>query len=293
MRIAAMRWPGPALGLTLMAIAIAPAAAQPVDCLGPVKDPHPIGPFNFESNSRLDPMAFGEYRFGITSCVKNNDTANPLYVRWLIPGPHGWVPSRQTLESAPRLSKDDKVVQMKGCLQYGNRGDTTHGLFFGTEADKSRIDDEGKRGCRAAASQPQTAGSDILGNILLRIRNFFPSDATRPQATMLQLDGTVAIEAAGQTRYTSIFTYRVTRYQSDGSPSDVTLLPVFRGGAEALLPAFRKSNGPASRLGGDGRIAFEVVEVGNPQLVYASYEFRDREGRVVGSIDFPVFVSRR
>src|SRR5262249_22249869 len=91
--------------LILAAAFAGPTAAQTVKCPGS-KQPHPYGTFTFETASRVDPVNpanGGQYRFGVVSCVDHNDPINELYVRWLIPGPHGWVPAREKLESTPRL----------------------------------------------------------------------------------------------------------------------------------------------------------------------------------------------
>ena len=77
--------------------------SQTAICPGPLKDPHPMGAFSFETNSRLDPTTLDGYKSGIVSCVSNLDTKFPLYVHWLIPGPHGWAPAGQKLESVARL----------------------------------------------------------------------------------------------------------------------------------------------------------------------------------------------
>ncbi len=268
--------------------------SQTAICPGPLKDPHPMGAFNFETNSRLDPTTLDGYKSGIVSCVSNLDAKFPLYVHWLIPGPHGWAPAGQKLESVARLIKDDQVAPMKGCLQYGNQGDAVYGQFLGIETDKTRVIDEGKRGCRAAAAHPPAPTESVLGNLLLRFKNFFPSDVTRPQETMLQMEGTVGIEVRGADSYQSIVRYTMTRYPgSEGNVSEIAFRPSFQGPAEVLIAAFNRRNDGAVRGVGDGQIAFDVSDIRNPQLVYASYNVLDRSGRLVASIDFPVFVPRR
>jgi hypothetical protein len=264
-------------------------------CPGPLKEPHLMGTFNFETNSRLDPSTLPGFKSGIVSCVGNLDTKYPLYVHWLIPGPHGWAPAGQKLESVARLIKDDRVAPMKGCLQYGNQGSFAYGQFLGNDTDQPRVIDEDKRGCRTAAAQPPGPSESVLGNLLLRFKNFFPSDMSRPQETMLQMEGTVGVEVRGTDSYQSIVRYTMSRYPgSEGNVSEIAFRPAFRGAAVALIPAFnRKNDGGAVRGAGDGQITFDVQEVRNPQLVYASYNVLDREGRVVASIDFPVFVPRQ
>lgn len=269
------------------------APAQAADCFGPLREPHPLAPFDFESNSRIEPQQVGNYRFGIISCVKNNDSKNSVYVRWLIPGPNGWVPIGERLESTPRLTFDDNVKSFRGCLQYGQRGDMTFGQFLGTEQDQGDIDEETRRGCRAAAGgKPREASAQSLTNMAFKIRNFIPSDAGRPDETMLALDGRVVVNVKGETEYVSVFEYALTPYRnSSGRPSNVSLTPDFR--SEALLAAFNRTNRSPVRLDDKGRVEFTVFEVARPVLSYASYVLRDVEGRQVGAISLPVFISGR
>jgi len=71
------------------------AAAAPVygeeSCLGPNQEPHPYGSFTFKTNSRADASDLKGYKHSIISCISHDDPINPLYVKWVIPGPHGWV----------------------------------------------------------------------------------------------------------------------------------------------------------------------------------------------------------
>ena len=56
----------------------------------------------------------------------------------------------------------------------------------------------------------QRDAESVLGNLLLRFKNFFPSDVTRPQETMLQMEGTAGIEVRGADSYQSIVRYTMT-----------------------------------------------------------------------------------
>src|SRR3954469_21057716 len=112
------RFPAAAFALAALCVAGAPAGAQSSNCPGSTPEPHALGGFDFNTNSRVETLSAGDYKFGIVSCVANNDGTNPVYVHWLIPGPHGWAPPKETLNSAPRFSKDGRVEQFKGCLQY-------------------------------------------------------------------------------------------------------------------------------------------------------------------------------
>jgi hypothetical protein len=268
------------------------ARAQSNSCSGPNKEPHPYGTFAFETNSRLDALPSGPYKFGVVSCVSHNDPVNSLYVHWLIPGPHVWVPPKEILESVLRMTNDDKVQQLNGCLLYGNRGDTTYGTFFGIEGDKSRVDDETKRGCRAAVeSGPPTPG--LIDDIFLKFKNFFPSDTKNPEKTMLQIHGTAGIQWKGPNHYMSFVSYEVNPYQgSEGSVENISARPVFRGPAEALLLPFSKTNAPIVKIGRKGIIEFEA-DVDDPQLDYASYDLYAGEDHPIAGISFPIFISAK
>jgi hypothetical protein len=258
------------------------------------KEPHPYGTFTVETTSRVDTMSFGAYRYGVISCVDQNDPINFLYTNWLIPGPHGWTPPNGKLESTARLRNDNKAPQLNGCLLYGNRPDVTRGLFFGVDGDDRRVDYEEKNGCAAAVASADSAKLGVIEKIILKVKNFFPSDASKAQTTMLQLDGEVGVEPHGTNEYVSSFYYKVTPVEkSEGSTEGVSIRPAFRGPTEALIPAFMKSNSDSIKLENPGKIQFLVKDVHDPHLYYAAYEIYDRERRLVAAIDFPVFVSRK
>jgi len=277
--------------LPLLLVPAAPLHAQG-GCPGSNQEPHPYGSFTFRTNSRIEAPPLRGYKHGIVSCVMHDDPINPLYVKWVIPGPHGWVPAKQNLDSLARATNKDNFGQLKGCLLYGNQGETTQGVFIGIEDDERRVADEGKIGCRAAVAGAQPSPGGIQ-NILQKVRNWFPSDASQPRATLLQFDGEVGVRPQGD-GFVSFVTYEFKRYNdSQGSAEALTARPVFRDATEALLPAFNKSNSSVIKLGEKGNIVFTVPSVPNPGLAHASYEVRDRAQRVVGEISIPLFVPVR
>ncbi|WP_316178081.1 hypothetical protein [Bradyrhizobium sp. SZCCHNS30591] len=280
-------WRGP-LGVLLLLL----AAADPVfgdECLGPNQEPHPYGSFTFKTNSRVDFSYLKGYKHTVISCISHDDPINPLYVKWVIPGPHGWVPAKQRLESLARATNKDQFDQLKGCLLFGNQGETTRGTFIGVENDERRAADEGKVGCRVAVANVEPAPAGIQ-SFSQKIRNWFPSDATRPRATLMRLDGDVGIDPRNE-GFSSYVSYTLTREgDSQGSAADLTARPVFRGAAEALLPYFNEKNPKTIQLREKDVIFFSVPRVANPGLSYASYEVYDKDQRVVGEISLPVFV---
>jgi hypothetical protein len=163
--------------------------------------------------------------------------------------------------------------------------------FSGLVTDKRRIVDEQQRGCREVAALPQDAPRGAIKRILLKIRNYFPSDAKNAAKTMLQLEGTAGIDSTRPNQYTSVVTYRIKQNSDEGSVEDISMRPAFRGATEALLPAFNERNPRGIKVAGAGSITFDVVNVTNPTLDYASYEIFDQNNQLVGAVAFPVFVS--
>src|ERR1051325_10309072 len=184
---------------------------------------HPYGVMTFFTNSRLGPPTVPGYGKSVRSCVTHNDPINELRVKWLIPGPDGWVPPGKALESLPRDTNVATYAKLKGCLLYGNRGDTTHGMFIGIEGDEKRAKDEEQRGCRAAAASSQPSPNGIV-KVFINFLNYIPSNASKPKETMLQLKGSVGIVPKSDHGYTSIVSYSLTPYEgSEGSPSDLSV----------------------------------------------------------------------
>src|SRR5579871_1090580 len=290
MRLSAARaFPVALLGIFLTSSA---SLGQTKGCLDLPGEPHPYGQFTFVTNSRIDKPLTTGHKSGIISCVIHDDKINFLRVHWMIPGPDGWVPpGGQPLSSLPRDTDITTFKQVPGCLLVGPRGDTTTAQFIGVEGDDARIADEQKRGCRAVVANPHPLPG-IIERIFATVRNYVPSDANRANETMLQIEATVGIVPQGTTGFRSVVSYLISRYAgSEGDPSQLSMRPVFPGATERLLPAFLQDHKPPSQLGEKGEIAFSVGDVANPRLDYAAYEIFDREGRPVGSISFPVFVS--
>jgi hypothetical protein len=280
--------------LTLSPACAVAVCAQPGPCPGPKVQPHP---FNFDTNSRtaqVDPAENGGFSLGVISCVQNNDAANPLYVRWLIPGPDGWPPPGFHLETA-RLRNPGQVPQLDGCLQYGNRGDMTKALFLGIDGDQTKINDENASGCRSAAAAIGGAKTGAIEKIRTFIQNFFPSDSKNAAKTMLQFKGKVGIQPMGTDGYESFMEYSVAKLSpdSDGSVDGMMFRPEFRGDVESLLPDFQTYNPKDANLmiKNEGAISFVVKGVRNPSLSYGTYAIYDRYGQRVAGIALPLIIS--
>jgi hypothetical protein len=272
-------------------------------CEGPVAEPHPYGNSTFYTNSRIEPINLGRYKYQVISCVTDADPVNSMRVKWLTPGPDGFVPPHEKLESGPRMSEvgldpvagtnsDALIKQLDGCILYGDRGDTTAATFFGIAGDTSRVAAEGQVGCRAATagSSPSSWQTEIL-DILHAVRNFFPSDTKSPNETMLQLDGNIGVKRVNNDGYESIFTYTLLPFNgSKGDAKQIKLQPLFTGATESLLPAFEKENGNTVELSEKGYVRFQIGHLANPSLTYARYGFINAQGENLGSISLPVFI---
>ena len=294
--IAPWRWRNLAAGAVCLApFVLQSVLAQPIGeaCEGSLPKEHSYGGAEFSTNSRAEDLRLRQYRYGIISCVSNHDKDYPLYVRWFIPGPNGWVPPIRKLDSTPRLVEAVPVVTYEGCLQYGNRGDTTKAFFFGTASDKKGIDGEIALGCRASAMRSDDGQQHALEELFFRIRNYFPSDSKNPKLTFLQLDGVVSVKPLSPTSYLHHFGYELTPYEErgDGEPSKMTLRPAFRGTAEVLLSSFLKAHPKEMKMGETGDISFVVSDIKSPRLTYGSYEIFDQNDQAVGAINFPAFSS--
>ncbi|UQS16599.1 hypothetical protein [Pseudomonas sp. HS6] len=263
-------------------------------CEGPIVKHHHLGNFNLETNSRIEEYKdTNQYKFAIISCVSNNDKEYPIFVNWRTPRRTGWIPAGQKIDTPVLLVVKNDVEQLDGCLEYGNRGDFTSAPFFGTEADKKSIDLEKTNGCRAAATSRISASETTIENIILKFRSFFPSDVSRPDTTMLQIDGEVGIKKTGDNQYQSFFNYEVAPYKDskNGVIKSITIKPAFSGPTEGLTEWFFKSNQKTANLASKGIIKFDVSEVNNPSLTYASYELYSEKNELIAAIELPVYIS--
>jgi hypothetical protein len=103
------------------------ASAQTTNCAGSLPHPHPMGLYNFDTNSRLEGVLQSFYKAKVVPCVKNNDPSTPVRIIWLVPRIDGWVQPQSVQDFAPAWLRDEReAIELTGCLSYGNRGDTTY-----------------------------------------------------------------------------------------------------------------------------------------------------------------------
>ena len=186
---------------------------------------------------------------------------------------------------------------MDGCLEYGNQSQFIEPSFLADEEDEKGVDHEKKVGCRQAAAEfVHAAGERIrvqesLINITQAVTNYFPSIAKHAEQTMLHLAGQAGV-VVGDGKYTSYFKYTLSPLEnSKGDPNVVTVAPAFVGPAEVLLKNYYAQNPPSKISKRENEIRFTVIDIKNPTLVYATYDFLDGEHEIVASVDIPVFVS--
>lgn len=277
-----------------------PLAAQD-GCGGQLNDPHPLGAFDFDTNSNMVPTEKVDppiplqatFPFAVVPCVRNNKS-NALRVRWIIPDVSGWVPAHVTKYWLPRLHVNDRLAPMKGCLEYGNRGDTTRAAFWGADEDKALIEVETFSGCRATATRYQGQGPVVKGGLFdkfqIPFRDFFPSDGANPDKTMIKIDGRVGIYREGTGSIIAL-EYTAARYGegSSGVVGDIALQPSDNFPRE-LLSAFREQNERQVRLQDQGIVTMFVRDTGVSTFTYASYDVLDRNSQIVGSLAFPVLI---
>jgi len=264
------------------------------DCAGDRPRPHPYGNFDFNTNSRVESVAFSQFRYQVISCVHNNDGQYPVWVHWFIPAVKGFVPANKFQESTPRLSVDDpRSRPLESCIEYGNRPQYATSPFWGLRDDPKTVHDETSTGCRAVSARGDQPRPIKLEDIVFKIKYWLPSNAKNPKSTMLLLDGSVGIKTLDPSKYVSFFEYNITRQEGslEGEPSQISVKPLFQGPTEVLFASFaRKYSGPLI-LNAKGLITFDVAGIENPELQYASYGMFDQQNAFLGAVDFPVFVS--
>jgi hypothetical protein len=270
------------------------ASAQTTNCAGSLPHPHPMGLYNFDTNSRLEGVLQSFYKAKVVPCVKNNDPSTPVRIIWLVPRIDGWVQPQSVQDFAPAWLRDEReAIELTGCLSYGNRGDTTLAKFWGDADARKKVDEESKQGCRSSIVKAQLGQEKgWIDTLSSTFKNFFPADKERPEKTMLQIEGKVDIEKRGDFGYAARLIYYASPVKgSEGKTSDLTLIPMFTGAAEALLPRFRDKNPEKIKVVEKDLIIFEVQDVKNPMLTYAAYAVLDKNGEHVGTLPFPVFVN--
>lgn len=280
-----------ALAFSTLAIPLATQAETL--CPGPNPGEYALLPYHFKTNSRIERLNNSrEWPFATISCIANVPPYKLTYTHWLIPGINGWLDGEAQLRSTPRRSKKPDDSPTLGCLEYGNRGDAVRATFFANLNERGRADHEKAIGCRQAiAENPSSSTNGPIEDIIDSIMNYFPSAKNHAGETMLRFMGKVGVKGAGGS-YVSFLEYTLEPYRgSKGQPDAITITPVFAGPTESLWRAFLQKNERQVKASKNNRIVFEVSGIRDPQLRYATYNFYDQDHQLVGSIDFPVFIS--
>jgi len=272
------------------AVAGVVAASAQTLCEGDTRQEHPVGNFNFVTNSRVEDVGT---RRRYVSCVENLDRGSDLLVHWLIPGPYKqYVPSSKAV-TTPRLRDDLATRPIPGCLQYGSLGEITTAEFLGTGEDEQRNLSGDCITQTSAVSEAKVVPSGLPPEGYAdEVHVFFPSDISNPHETMLELFGKVGLEVDGGT-YSSFFSYAVRQLEgrAEGRVEDVRVEPYFPAANDEFASAFVKSNGGMIQaLSSDGNISFDIVgsKENAWRTIDAYYQFLDKGNNVVARVPIPL-----
>jgi hypothetical protein len=266
---------------------ISGAAGANARCIGDVPQQHPVGSFNFDTNSYFE--RYGRFHRYV-SCVRNLDNINDLRVNWYIPGPHkAWIPAGETLKNARLFEASDSeyATPVEGCFEYGNVGETTIAQFWNPSSEQANS--ECGEVVKASAENTQEGGP--LETIRQFFRIFMPSDQSDAHNTMFEVEGTIGLYVYSEDSYTFQFEYRAARY-ADRPKEDVSSVGVslsFPGDAlTAAFEEFYPDNG--FQLSEKGFVKFDVSGSDRWLLGSAEITFTDASGEVVGVQVVPVYV---
>jgi hypothetical protein len=259
---------------------------------------HPPG-YEFQTTSDIDTRVVvpPPYVAAVRSCVHNTGKSG-YFVNWIIPRAKSWANPDDWAVGDAIFVETTKLRPLDGCLFYGNLNEHDAYRFFGTDADKPRVDDETKRGCRAVVFEPYPPSPPIwqkIVNFAYETIKQFPSRVSEPVTTMLELRGTVGVEQTGANSYRSFFRYKVSRYgDSKGDPSQVSVRPMFNGPAERLIKDLLSKYPDGIKLAPEGVIEFDVRDVSKPQLQYVWYDlYLPGSEQPVAGISLPLLVPAR
>jgi hypothetical protein len=129
--------------LVLLQTATVPVLAADATCTlktcpGKLVNPYEDGHYKFATSSRV-------YKSGrdfiFETCAQNNGI-NHLDFNWLIPGPDSWIPPGCAIPSRRPRQTSNQLNGQKGCLIYGNSGQTARIEFIPHETDKDLLSKE-------------------------------------------------------------------------------------------------------------------------------------------------------
>jgi len=240
-----------------------------------------------------------------TTCVRNESNGD-IEIRWLVPGPWGWIPEGEYLPRT-RPVGNPAPRPLIGCLQYGNLGETTVGNFYGDVDEVGKVEREETIGCEAARNDfasrggpaPSASANEGVESLEVPIRLFFPSNTENPGETMLILQGSVELSAETSDSYGIFISLELTQYEGrdGGDPSTVRVMAAFPEDLEARAPSVFQAISEA--VGGtDGvllqelREKFIFIELDSESVALdeAYFDVLTSGGEQVARFGVPVFL---
>ena len=232
-------------------------------------------------------------RIGVT-CISNLST-EPISAHWFIPTASGWVPPNEVFPKE-RYLKAQGESRIRGCLEYGNLGETVEADFVGDQQELEASFEERQIGCKNARNKYHSVAFTSEGKIhpiKINLRYFFPYEVNRASETMVKLEGTVTIEPVEGNTFSLTFNFGIAKYGDSEGKYDgkFTAIPVFTGGAKSLEEEFVKTVGkeyPLEKLGSSKFILSAGLK--NFRIEEAFLDIMIPEGVQVARIGFPVYV---
>ena len=240
-----------------------------------------------------------------TTCVQNESNRD-IEIRWLVPGPWGWIPEGEYLPRTRPVS-EPAPRPLTGCLQYGNLGETTVGNFYGDDEEVRKVEREETIGCEAARNDfasrggpaPSASANAVVERLEVPIRLFFPSNTESPSETMLILHGLIGLYPETSDSYEIFISLELTQYEDreGGDPSTIRVMAAFPENLEARAPSVFQAISEAVG-GADGislqelRETFIFIELGSESVALEEtyFDVLTSGGEQVARFGVPVFL---
>lgn len=281
--------------------------AQPSDPLfcpqPPAPQPHPMGSFDFDTESRLDSSGNMPLFY---DCVHNNDATHSLHVNWYVTSLQDvWVPKHLSLDDPRPLDGDPAGARIyNSCIEYDGAGQATVAYFMNTQPQPADVLTQHPncppaQGEAAAAAAPPSAQPTKSS---YPIHLFFPTDRANPEGSLLDLNGYVEFTESTATKYTPIVQYDVARFDKaeKGRLDQVLVQIVFRGAAEGAALFFNRvyKDGPVPLVVegseksafGKGYLAFPISSTVGWHMGAGVLQFTNRDHQELAAILLPLFI---
>lgn len=261
-------------------------------CVGPTRKHHPLGEYDFTTNSRVEQDGeFSKY----FACVENNSEDNWLRLSWFIPRiTDRWVAPADFAEVF-RLSTDAGARPIEGCIQYGNLGRKVVAQFLGDANDERRsANNTAEVECRKELGLDSAPAEDVVelppNGISEESRIFVPSDLSDPLNSMLEVNFSYGVKQQAE-GYDSFFAYSAKPYKGStkANPEAVHLRSRFTPDAKVLYGAWSEATSNYIQLAKEGAFSFSVAGDNKWKIEPAFYDFVDKDGNILTSLTVPLF----